>query len=240
MYWTALVLGFLGNFHCIGMCGPIALSLPVGKLGKRQRFFSILQYNLGRLLAYGVIGAIIGVFGLGLRYIGIVQLLSVFSGVVLFFIGLFSLPQLKFKMIEAPRVFVQWVQQKISYYMKNRSRVTLFFVGFFNGFLPCGLVYAGLVGSLVADSWWGGVLYMLIFGVGTLPLMVALPYISGSITPRIRSKMRKVVPYSIMFFGVLFIIRGANLGIPYLSPKIDINTSTVTEEPMTPPVMYCH
>lgn len=239
MYWTALVIGFLGNFHCIGMCGPIALSLPLGNVSAEKKVAKILLYNIGRVLAYGFIGGIIGVFGLGLRYVGIVQLLSVISGVLLLLIGLLSLPKLRFRVFTAPKALVSWIQQKIGYYMKRKSWATLFFVGFFNGFLPCGLVYAGLIGSLVAGTWLGGVFYMMVFGVGTLPLMIALPYISGMVTPGIRAKMRKIVPYSIMFFGVLFILRGSNLGIPYLSPKIEAAPVQQGEAPAAP-VMYCH
>ncbi len=244
MYWTALAIGFLGNFHCIGMCGPIALSLPIGKLSKQKKVLSIVLYNLGRIFAYGFIGGIIGVFGLGLRYVGIVQTLSVFSGILLLFIGLFSLPKLRLKVFNAPRLFVNSIQNKIGFFLRKKRWEMFFFVGFFNGFLPCGLVYAGLVGSLVAGSWSGGVLYMMVFGLGTLPLMFSLPYIGSLITPSIRTKMRKVVPYSLMFFGLLFILRGSNLGIPYVSPKIESSSNSAKQQlnqnESTLPVMNCH
>ena len=242
MYWTALVIGFLGNFHCIGMCGPIALSLPIGRLKPGKKVLSILLYNLGRLSAYALIGGVVGVFGLGLKYVGIVQLLSVVSGALLMIIGLLSLPKLKFRVVNAPRVLVHTVQKQIGFFLRKKNWKMLFFVGVFNGLLPCGLVYAGLVGSLVAGSWTGGIVYMLLFGIGTLPLMLFLPYIGSMISPSIRSKMRQVVPYSLMFFGLLFILRGSNLGIPYVSPKIEAPASTTisTFTNDAPPAMNCH
>ena len=239
MYWSALAIGFLGNFHCIGMCGPIALSLPIGKLSAQKKVLSIILYNLGRIMAYGLIGGIIGVFGLGLKYFGIVQTLSVFSGVLLVLIGLFSLPQFKLKVFNTPRLFVNSIQKRIVFFLKKKHWALLFFVGFFNGFLPCGLVYAGLVGSLVAGTWSGSALYMMLFGLGTLPLMLALPYLGSTVTPAVRGKMRRVVPYALVFFGILFILRGANLGIPYLSPQVELPAATVSGEADIPK-MHCH
>lgn len=244
MYWSAFAIGILGNFHCIGMCGPIALSLPIGRLSTIQKIGQILLYNFGRVLAYGFLGGIIGVFGLGLRYVGIVQTLSVISGVFLILFGLFTLPFIAIRFKGVPLSLSKWIKSRLGYYLQQRKFWTLFFVGFFNGLLPCGLVYAGLIGSLTAESWGGAIVYMMLFGLGTLPFMLALPFAGSLISMRLRNLMRKSVPYALILFGMLFVVRGANLGIPYLSPKIEMadQSSLNGENGSTnnQPVMHCH
>lgn len=243
MYWSAFLIGILGNFHCIGMCGPIALSLPIGRLSAPEKVTQVLLYNLGRVIAYGFLGGLIGVFGLGLRYVGVVQTLSIISGGFLIMFGFFTLPFVSIRFKGRSLAIGKWIKKQLGYYMQQRKVSTLFFVGFFNGLLPCGLVYAGLIGSLTAESWTGGVVYMMLFGLGTLPFMLVLPFAGSLISIRVRNIMRKSVPFALILFGLLFVVRGANLGIPYLSPKIEMadeaspsNSSDKAQQP----VMYCH
>ena len=102
---------------------------------------------------------------------------------------------------------------------KNKSYTSLFTIGLLNGFLPCGMVYVALFGAIAMQSASFGVLYMILFGLGTVPMMSSVVYFNSFLTIPIRNKIQKVIPYVAVIIGVLFILRGLGLGIPYVSPS---------------------
>jgi uncharacterized protein len=91
MLYTALLLGLLGSFHCVGMCGPIAFMLPVSRDNKLKKIFQIFLYHIGRLLAYSTIGLAFGVVGKSLNLFGFQQQLSIFIGALMILIILLPL-----------------------------------------------------------------------------------------------------------------------------------------------------
>jgi hypothetical protein len=97
---------------------------------------------------------------------------------------------------------------------------SLFIIGLLNGFLPCGLVYIALAGALVMKQVHEGAFYMIFFGIGTIPMMLAIPVAGNILSMKLRKRLSKVIPYFIILLGILFILRGLNLGIPYISPKL--------------------
>ena len=101
---------------------------------------------------------------------------------------------------------------------KNKSYKSLFTIGLLNGFLPCGMVYVALFGAIAMQSISFGVLYMALFGLGTVPLMSSVVYLNSFLTLPIRNKIQKIIPYAAVCIGILFILRGLGLGIPYVSP----------------------
>ena len=102
-------------------------------------------------------------------------------------------------------------------------------MGIVNGLLPCGLVYIALAGAIVGGEIQNGVFYMMIFGLGTIPVMLALSILGNVISVRIRKKIRLIIPVFIVIIGILFILRGMNLGIKYISPKFDKEEPTQLE-----------
>ena len=90
------------------------------------------------------------------------------------------------------------------------------------------MVYLGLAAAVSTGNWADGFLFMVFFGLGTLPLMYAASVVGDLLSLNVRSIMRKAVPYLIGVMGVLFILRGMNLGIPYVSPVIDRVDSEIT------------
>lgn len=223
---SAFAMGLVGNIHCLGMCGPIAIAVPFKTSSNISRILSILLYNLGRILIYSLIGTIFGFVGKGVEIIGFQQYLSILLG-SLIILGVIVPVLFKRVNFLNTQVF-SWVGHlKSAFRMRfsKKSYGSLFVMGVLNGLLPCGLVYMSAAGSLIAGSWYAGASYMAVFGLGTLPVMVLLPYFSKYIKAPFQLKLRKLVPAFMFCFGVLFIIRGANLGIPYLSPKINIEKS---------------
>lgn len=93
-------------------------------------------------------------------------------------------------------------------------------MGLLNGLLPCGLVYVACAGATATGHPWSGARYMLVFGAGTVPLMLAIS-LSGRLVPSaLRLKLRQAVPICILLVAALLILRGLSLGIPYLSPDL--------------------
>lgn len=216
MLWSAFLMGFLGSFHCIGMCGPIVLALP----GKGVLYK--VSYNIGRTITYAAMGAIIGLIGKSFAMVGWQQNLSIGVGVVMLVIVVFT----KYKHFDLPmsgplnRLYL-FVKKKLGPLLKSKSTFAPIVVGMLNGLLPCGLVYAALFAALSMGSIINSAMYMVAFGLGTIPIMLSLGVFSGFITPTIRTKLNKAVPYFLAALAIILILRGLGLGIPYISPNIE-------------------
>ena len=220
MLWTALVLGLAGSFHCIGMCGPIAFVIPVDRSSKSKLFFQVFLYHFGRILSYSIIGLLFGFIGKGLYLAGFQQRLSILMGgimiaLVIIPISIFN----KFNFSKPLYKIIGKVKQKLGIYLNKKSSKAIFSIGFFNGFLPCGLVYMALMGSISTGNILQGALYMSLFGLGTIPLMTAAVLLGNFVNLSIRVKIQKVIPVLVVIIGLLFILRGLGLGIPYISPS---------------------
>lgn len=224
-YIAALVLGFAGSFHCVGMCGPIALALPVHRKNNFIKTLSILSYNIGRAISYSVLGALIGIIGRSFALAGFQQILSVASGIILLLFFLYEkrITQMISGTV-SPAGYVSKLKTAIFKSFRSNSGAKLFSIGLLNGLLPCGFVYMGLTGALATGSSAGGAFFMFIFGVGTLPAMFTVAYAGQMISAEIRNKIRKVVPVFVIGMAFLLIMRGLNLGIPYISPMAKVSS----------------
>jgi sulfite exporter TauE/SafE len=220
MLYTAFLFGLISSFHCIGMCGPIAMMLPVERNNPTKKAAQIITYHLGRLTAYGSIGLLFGLLGKGLFLAGIQQQMSVVIGIAMIVVIL--TPEKVFARYNFSKPVFRWIskmKQTLGSHFKKKSYKSLFIIGLLNGFLPCGMVYVALFGAIAMQSAGFGVLYMLLFGLGTVPLMSAVVYVNSFLTVSVRNKVQKVIPYVGVIIGVLFILRGLGLGIPYVSPS---------------------
>ena len=219
---AALILGLISNLHCLGMCGPLAMALPVGQLRGANKAFSILLYNIGRIAIYAVLGFIVASFGKGLNLIGIQQQVSILAGVSLVFLAL--IPYLKRFLLKINSTILLQTghfRSLFSSQIKKRNRSSMFVLGVLNGMLPCGLVYVALAGVLASSTALEGMLYMVLFGVGTLPVMFMVPMFSSLLAKNVRQRFQKLVPITVLAFGLLLILRGSNLGIPFVSPAFN-------------------
>jgi sulfite exporter TauE/SafE len=202
------------------MCGPIAMMLPVDRNNQAKKVTQIITYHLGRLFAYSTIGFIFGMLGKGFLLAGMQQKTSIFIGFAMILIILipekvvanynFSKPIFK---------VISKIKTTLGSQFKNKSYKSLFTIGLLNGFLPCGMVYVALFGAIAMQSPSLGILYMVLFGLGTVPMMSSIVYLNSFLTISIRNKIQKVIPYVAVFLGIAFILRGLGLGIPYISPS---------------------
>jgi sulfite exporter TauE/SafE len=219
MLYTAFIFGLISSFHCIGMCGPIAMMLPVDPYNQTKKAIQIAVYHFGRLTAYAAIGLFFGILGKGLYIAGLQQKTSIIVGAVMILIVL--IPEKKFAEYNFSKpiyAIISGIKTKLGKQFKKRSYKSLFLIGLFNGFLPCGLVYVALFGAIAMQSASWGVLYMVLYGLGTIPLMTFVVYAKSMLTLPFRDKIQKAVPFVAVAMGVLFILRGLGLGIPYVSP----------------------
>ena len=211
------------------MCGPIAFVLPVDRTNKAKMLFQTLLYHLGRLLTYSLIGIIFGVIGKGMYLAGFQQRLSILAGIlmivaILIPVKLFN----KYNLSKPLYRFIGYVKSKLGFYLKRKTNSTFFSIGFFNGFLPCGLVYMALIGAIAASGALEGSLYMFLFGLGTVPMMTVAVLLGNFLKVSVRNKIQKVIPVFVVIIGLLFILRGMGLGIPYISPsdaKLQVSTN---------------
>ena len=219
MLLSALVLGLMGSLHCVGMCGPIAFMLPVDQTNNYKKLGQIFMYHFGRLMAYGIIGLLFGLLGKGLSFFGIQQKLSIAIGVIMILIVLIPYKTFnKYNFSKPIYKIISKVKNQLGKELKKKSPDTFLSIGFLNGFLPCGLVYMALFGAIAMGNAVQGSLYMILFGLGTIPLMTTAIYFSGLLKGGIRQKVQKAIPVFVVVIGLLFIIRGLGLGIPYVSP----------------------
>ena len=220
--WTAFLLGFAGSAHCAGMCGPLALALPTGRDGRSTFVAGRVLYNTGRIITYALMGALFGLLGQGFAIAGLQRWLSLVLG-ALILLGLSVSPRFT-RAIPVTRA-VSWLKSTLGKLLQRRALSSLFGIGLLNGLLPCGLVYVACAGAATADSVVHGVQYMFAFGLGTLPMMLAISLVGQKLQFALRFKLQRLIPVSLAIVGVLLLLRGLALDIPYLSPKLPVQPS---------------
>lgn len=220
MLYAALLLGLISSLHCVGMCGPIAMMLPVAHSNPEKKALQILTYHLGRIFSYAMIGLLFGIIGRGFYLAGIQQQLSIFAGILM--IAIIVLPVNVFARYNFSKPIFQLISKlkgRLGKQFAKTSFKSLFTIGILNGLLPCGMVYVAVFGALTMPKLYFSVAYMVLFGIGTVPLMSSVVYLQKLFSLQVRNKIQKIIPIAVVCLGVLFILRGLGLGIPYISPS---------------------
>ena len=219
--FTGFVLGILGSFHCVGMCGPLALALPHAGSSKPEMITGAVLYNAGRAVSYAIMGAILGMLGATVKLAGYQQALSVTTGMILLLSVLLP-SQIKNKLFFAAPLNTgfSWLKFFFQKFMRMRTYPSLFAIGLINGLLPCGLVYIALAGAVVTSDILYGAVYMALFGLGTLPMMLLISMAGHLMKVNWRQKLLRLMPIGVGVISILLILRGLSLGIPYISPKL--------------------
>jgi sulfite exporter TauE/SafE len=230
MIYSAFLVGLLGSVHCLGMCGPIALALPLKNGSPWQKVSGRLVYNSGRIFTYSLIGLLIGGLGWGLAFSTSQQNLSVGMGVLLLLV-LVTPARFTRRLNPLSPIarFTSDMKQRFSTLFRQRSNQALLLMGLLNGLLPCGLVYVALAGAVAMGSSAGGMAYMALFGLGTLPVMLATSLAGQWLSFSRRAILSKVAPVFTFVLACLLILRGLNLGISGLSPRI-VSTGSGTAQ----------
>jgi sulfite exporter TauE/SafE len=214
---SGLVLGLFSSVHCIGMCGPIALALPFQYKNTTKRVSGLFFYNFGRVVTYTLLGILFGYAGRKIFVAGWQQLFSLIAGIALLLIIIYTWIRKRYTSFQI-KPLEKMLQKAMLYLLTQKSIFSLFTIGMLNGLLPCGMVYLALAGAIATGSVQGGAQFMFAYGLGTLPLMFAFALAGSVLSVSFRSHIKKLYPAVMCMVAVLLILRGLNLGIPYISP----------------------
>ena len=204
--------GILGSAHCIGMCGGFAVLVGANKRPLCSAATRQVTYSLGRVFTYTFLGTVGGFAGSYLsRYDGALvtaqQVFSMAAGAIMILVGVSTLGLINFQ-----RLLPQSVTRKAAavyrQFLNTPGRQTVFLAGAANGFLPCGLVYAFLAMAVASGSAVQGLLIMLVFGAGTIPVMTLVGCGGAFITHRTRTQVLRVFAVLVILSGGLCIFRG--------------------------------
>ena len=211
-YFSALLVGFLGSFHCAGMCGPIALALPVNQASPATVLWSRLLYNTGRITTYALLGLLAGMLGHTLALAGFQRVLSISSGVLILVVAAASLTYTRINFLNQWLTgFAGVIKRRFKKLFSQRSPRTLFLIGSVNGILPCGFVYLALAAAVSSGNFLSSVGYMLLFGLGTLPMMLFISLAGNFFGLRFNRIVSKATPYVAIAVAALLITRGINM-----------------------------
>lgn len=213
------IIGLQATLHCVGMCGPLALAAPIDRSHKNRAYWGSLTYNFGRITSYTYLGFLLGLLGIGSTWIHAIQVLSILSGLFFLASALFGSMESWFGFRQLTAKIGQFNARLFPAIKKMPRALRPYLFGVLNGLLPCGMVYLALVYALSCPTLVDSILSMLFFGLGTLPMLFFIPLIGQQrfyqLVPRQTQKILLVI------IGLLLILRGLNLGIPYLSPKME-------------------
>lgn len=221
---TSILLGLMSSLHCLGMCGPIVMKVPFLHFEK-SKYLAMIIYHAGRILVYSLLGIFSGSIGALMSVVGFEQWMSINAGV--FLVLLFFIPKIKNALEKKISVPVNKIQSALGKYLFQPTYSSVTLMGMLNGILPCGMVYAALVASTAAGSLAGSMTYMVFFGLGTLPLLLTCSIGFSALGTQFKNQFRKWAPYGTLIIGLLFVLRGLNLGIPYVSPHFEEKTKTM-------------
>lgn len=205
MWLTALLLGLAGSLHCVGMCSPLAMA--VGNL-RRPYLFNRLAYNGGRILMYGIQGAIVASVGMAFPFPGLQNILAVSLGIVLILMGVSGISGLRIPLVTpAIQKFTQVLKRLFQKFLQRKSYTSMITLGALNGLLPCGLTYLALTYCLTLAGPVDGFNFMLLFGAGTLPVMIGLPSLFPYLGKFLRFNSARITTIILIVLGSLLITR---------------------------------
>jgi sulfite exporter TauE/SafE len=205
MLITAFVIGFLGSLHCAGMCSPLAMA--VTNLSK-PAFINRFTYNGGRIVSYGLQGIAAASIGTLFEFTGFQTVFSITLGTLLIIAGFAGITKFKIPLVTyAIQKLTTFIKVRLSDFINKKTKIALIITGMLNGLLPCGLTYMALTYCLTITNPVDGFFYMLVFGLGTLPVMLGLTSVVQMLITRFNVNFRKLTTVTMVVLGVLLICR---------------------------------
>jgi uncharacterized protein len=215
-------LGFLGSFgHCVGMCGPLAVALTLSQQesSKSNPLFFSFYLNLGRVLCYGSVGAVLGGFGSLIIFssqlagVGSIfrQTIVVLTGLLLIWCGLNRIDPNLFPNIPIVQPLRSKLKDSLDRTMSRFStgdrpwKAALF--GVLWGLIPCGFLYIAQIKAIEAGDWWRGAATMLAFGLGTMPTMLVVGVSASRLSREKRSQLFRLGGWVTLLIGIITLFR---------------------------------
>lgn len=204
MLVTALIMGFAGSVHCMGMCSPLAIAVTHMTPGV---FLNKLIYNLGRILMYSLLGAVVSLAGKLFPISGYQNLVSLTLGVLLLIIGVSGLSIRIPVVTQLLQQLSTFLKKQFGHFLQRKSYSSVFVLGLFNGMLPCGFTFIALTFCLAFNGPLEGFVFMMLFGMGTLPAMFGLPVLWSAVSKKLNWNLNKVTTVLLIASGGLLIAR---------------------------------
>lgn len=225
MIWAAIIAGFslgaVSSLHCVGMCGPLALALPVHHLSRTRQLLSLFIYQFGRIITYAAFGLLFGIAGRRIYVAGFQQWFSIVMGAtVLVLVILYHVYKNPLQPSFSRKVFSGVQSYMMKAFRSRKSAFGFLALGMANGLLPCAMVYVAVAGALTTTQVSYSVMFMAMFGAGTLPAMMIIGYFGRMVSLPVRNMFRKSIPVFMTIMAIVLILRGMNLGIPFISPML--------------------
>lgn len=223
MIAAAFLLGLAGSLHCVGMCGPLALAVPGIFGSSANKWISGLLYHLGRSFTYAAFGALFGLLGKSLSLTGFQYAATLLAGSAMILMGMLPFIQVRFeKFFSTLHRTLKVNELRVRILNSEKHRIYLLLLGMLNGLLPCGLVYVALAGALGTGGVVSGALFMFVFGTGTLPALYFISLGGKTLFKSEKTYFKRAISLVTVFIGVLFLLRGADLNLPLLSPRKEV------------------
>ena len=213
MWMTALLIGFAGSFHCLGMCSPLAMAVT----GRNpSALLNRFLYNAGRITTYALMGAVVSGAGFLLPLHKFQNIMSIVLGLALLAIGLGGLHKISIPgFTSLMQKLSSRLKASFAHQLKSKTRAAIVFLGALNGFLPCGLTLIALTWCLALKSPLDGFNFMLLFGTGTLPVMLGLTGVLPLISKRFGWNIQKITRAVLIFSGCILIARVFIIHLPH-------------------------
>jgi hypothetical protein len=220
MLFIAITIGFIGSLHCFGMCSPLAFAVTNWKT---PYFKNKVVYNVFRILSYAMQGGLMSTLGSLFNFPRFQNTLSIILGIVLVFLGMVGVTNFKLPIVgHAMQQFTSWIKTLFSNFLMKRTNFSLACMGFLNGLLPCGLTYFALSYCIILPTFTDGFLFMIFFGMGTLPVMLGFTYVAKFLVNRLTINFQKLTIIALISIGMVLIARGfvQHSAMPTISSSI--------------------
>lgn len=229
MWWTALLMGFAGSLHCAGMCSPLAMAIT----SQKPFLITKIIYNAGRIFTYGILGTIAASFGSLFMITPYQGILSFILGAFFLLLGIGAISSVRIPFLSAGlNRFTGYLKSLFNFWLKRKNNLAVLMMGLLNGLLPCGLTYLAMTYCFIMPSMVEGFWFMILFGVGTWPVMIGFTWLLSLGFGKIKVNYQRITT-------VVFILLGA-----WLLARVMINQSmdshqhlfgkTATEEVICP------
>lgn len=229
LFEIGFLLGLLGSVHCIGMCGPLIMALPFSNKNKVQKWASLFLYHLGKIASYSILGILFGLFGSQFPIFGFQKNISIVIGVTMLlyvtYVFVLKSKHIQFVIIDG---LYKSIVKVLGTLFQSKQTSAFLFIGILNGLLPCGMIYMALSSAMATQNIISGGVLMAFFGLGTVPALLMVALGGQYIGYAFRRNLQKLLPVFIFGMGILLILRGMNLGIPYISPNAGIGTDVIS------------
>ena len=210
----AFVIGLFGSLHCVGMCGPVMLAFS----GVNQKPLGFLMYHSGRIISYMLIGLILGGIGSFVSVLKIQQLSSLVLGIVILL--LYGIPRFRsnIERFYYNSKFYSLIKRVIATNLSMRRR--WFISGVANGFFPCGLTYVAAAGAVLMTNFGEGLLFMLLFGLGTIPALLMLQFSGNFLLKRFKHFIPRTLHIVALLSGLIMVYRATLMSFPDFDAKV--------------------